>query len=105
MKVNVLSRGSSVVPFTDSWPEKTWDDLEKRADEVETQRIKFEISEPRSVTYTNYDNPFDLTEDASGSPHLHRYSGHAWVAVGDIYILECMGKGYIKVTRCVRTSP
>ena len=32
-----------VVPFTDSWPEKTWDDLEKRADEVEAQRIKFEM--------------------------------------------------------------
>ncbi|KAI0082294.1 P-loop containing nucleoside triphosphate hydrolase protein [Panus rudis PR-1116 ss-1] len=57
-----------------------------------------EIPEPTSVTYTDYDDPFCLVNQASGAPHIVKFSPHAWVGCGnDIYVLECMGKGYIRI--------
>ncbi|KAF9237313.1 P-loop containing nucleoside triphosphate hydrolase protein [Melanogaster broomeanus] len=34
----------------------------------------------------------------SGAPHISKLSSNAWVGCGnDIYILECLGKGYIRI--------
>jgi ATP-dependent helicase IRC3 len=56
------------------------------------------VPEPSSVTYVDYENPFALVQDASGAPHVAQISRHAWVGCGGgIYVLECMGKGYIRV--------
>lgn len=56
------------------------------------------LVEPESVTYTDYENPFALVEDSSGAPHIAQLSKFAWVGCGeDIYILECLGKGHLKI--------
>lgn len=56
------------------------------------------MPEPKSVTYTDYENPFALVEQSSGAPHIAKLSSNAWVGCGDdIYVLECLGKGHIRV--------
>lgn len=57
-----------------------------------------DIPEPKSVTFLDYNNPYDLVEDASGSPHISSLSPYSWVSCGgDVYVLECMGKGNMKI--------
>ena len=58
-----------------------------------------EVPSPESVTYMDYDNPFALIGECCGTtPIVHQLSPLAWVAVGgDIYILECLGAGFIRV--------
>jgi len=56
------------------------------------------VPNPKSVTYTDYENPFSLVDQASGAPHIAKLSGNAWVGCGnDVYVLECLGKGYIRI--------
>ncbi|KAL0951262.1 hypothetical protein HGRIS_007976 [Hohenbuehelia grisea] len=56
------------------------------------------IPKPESVTYTDYDNPFALVEDSSGAPNIIAISPNAWVGCGgDIYVLECLGRGHIRI--------
>jgi len=57
-----------------------------------------QIPDPKSITYTDYDDPFALVDDASGAPHIRELSRNAWVGCGgDVYVLECMGKGFIRI--------
>jgi ATP-dependent helicase IRC3 len=57
-----------------------------------------DIPEPKSVTYIDHDDPFSLAEDATGAPHIAKLSTHSWVGCGDdIYVLECMAKGFIRI--------
>lgn len=56
------------------------------------------IPEPTSVTYYDYDDPFAMVDNFSGTPHISRLSPNAWVGCGpDIHVLECLGKGYIRL--------
>ncbi|KAF8140306.1 P-loop containing nucleoside triphosphate hydrolase protein [Boletus edulis] len=56
------------------------------------------IPEPTSVTYLDYGDPFAMVDSFSGAPHVSRLSPNAWVGCGsDIYVLECLGKGYIRI--------
>ena len=56
------------------------------------------IPAPKSVTYIDHDNPFSLVDQSSGAPHIRAISPNAWVGCGgDIYVLECMGKGFIRI--------
>lgn len=58
-----------------------------------------EVPSPESVTYVDYDNPFALIGECCGTtPIIYQLSPLAWVGVGgDIYILECLGPGFIRV--------
>jgi ATP-dependent helicase IRC3 len=48
------------------------------------------VPDPKSVTYTDYENPFSLVDQSSGAPHIAKLSSNAWVGCGnDIYVLEC----------------
>ncbi|KAH9950401.1 P-loop containing nucleoside triphosphate hydrolase protein [Amylocystis lapponica] len=61
-----------------------------------------DVPDPESVTYIDYDDPFVLVDQASGAPHIRKLSSNAWVGCGeDVYVLECLGKGYIRVERVV----
>ncbi|KAH9065966.1 P-loop containing nucleoside triphosphate hydrolase protein [Lactarius vividus] len=57
------------------------------------------IPDPRSVTYIDYDDPFSLVNQSLGAlPHIAQLSRNAWVSCGDdIYVLECLGKGHIRI--------
>ncbi|KAH7883536.1 P-loop containing nucleoside triphosphate hydrolase protein [Phlebopus sp. FC_14] len=56
------------------------------------------IRDPTSITYIDYDDPFALVDKFSGAPHFSKLSPNAWVGCGkDLYVLECLGKGYIRV--------
>jgi ATP-dependent helicase IRC3 len=56
------------------------------------------IPNPKSVTYTDYENPFSLVDQSSGAPHIAKLSSNAWVGCGgEIYVLECLGKGHIRI--------
>ncbi|KAI5121287.1 hypothetical protein M0805_002330 [Coniferiporia weirii] len=79
---------------------ETTETLEKRAVTAfnSTGNDSADVPDPTSVTFVDYDNPFDLVQDASGAPHITKLSRHAWVGCGgEAYILECMGKGFIRI--------
>ncbi|KAI0322660.1 P-loop containing nucleoside triphosphate hydrolase protein [Amylostereum chailletii] len=58
-----------------------------------------DIPDPTAVTFVDYDDPFSLVNHASGTtPHIMKLSSNAWVGCGDdIYVLECLGKGHIRI--------
>lgn len=59
-----------------------------------------QVPEPKSVTYIDYDDPFALVDHASGDPNIYKLSRNAWVCCGGgLYVLECLGKGYLRVER------
>lgn len=62
-----------------------------------SQSPAYNVPLPLSVTYDDYENPWSLSSDASGSPHLRTMSPYSWVACGDVYVLECLRVGYIKI--------
>jgi ATP-dependent helicase IRC3 len=66
-----------------------------------TRDNRLSIPDPKSVTYIDYDNPFDLVNQNVGtSPHIAQLSQNAWVDCGgDIYVLDCVGKGHIRIER------
>jgi ATP-dependent helicase IRC3 len=50
------------------------------------------------VTYIDHENPFSSADGAYGAPHAAALSPNAWVGCGgDIYVLECLGHGFIRV--------
>jgi ATP-dependent helicase IRC3 len=57
------------------------------------------VPDPKSVTYTDYDDPFALVNQSIGaSPHIAQLSKNAWVDCGEgIHVLECIGKGHIRI--------
>ena len=77
--------------------------LEDRAIRARESRSTYEVDDsdipdPTEVIFEDYDNPFDLVEDASGARHVATMSRNSWVGCGDgIYVLECLGKGYIRI--------
>ncbi|KAJ7092677.1 P-loop containing nucleoside triphosphate hydrolase protein [Mycena epipterygia] len=77
----------------------TIEDLEKRAEDSIALDSTDNIPEPRSVTYKDYDDPFALVSESSGTPpQVAKISRHAWVGCGeDVYVLECLGKGFVRI--------
>lgn len=74
--------------------------LQDAGDEKATSDSRDDIPDPKYITYVDYENPFALVDSCSGAPHVSKLSVNAWVGCGDdIYILECLGKGYIRVER------
>lgn len=81
--------------------------LEQRAAELDAKPSDIElppaevadnIPAPKSVTFIDYDDPFSFVERSFGAPHISKLSRLSWVGCGgDIYVLECMGKGHIRV--------
>lgn len=72
---------------------------QKRASAAEDANSSLEVPSPNSVTYTDYGNPFAFIGECCGTtPIIHRLSPLAWVNVGgDIYLLECLGAGFIRI--------
>ncbi|KAH9898317.1 P-loop containing nucleoside triphosphate hydrolase protein [Cubamyces lactineus] len=66
--------------------------------DIERSDTSGPIPAPKSVTYIDHDDPFVLADQAFGDPNIRNLSRNAWVYCGDgIYILECLGQGYIRV--------
>jgi hypothetical protein len=91
---------------TDLWVDESLESLRERAQEREkgadvgsVASPSLEVPSPESVTYVDYDNPFAFIGESCGTaPIVHRLSPLAWVSVGrEIYILECLGAGFIRV--------
>ncbi|KAF8327906.1 P-loop containing nucleoside triphosphate hydrolase protein [Cantharellus anzutake] len=83
------------------------EDLESLAQQTKEVQLSppNDVPEPKSVTYIDYDNPWSLVDDASGDPHISKMSKNVWVACGGgHYVLECMGRGYIKISPSARTN-
>ncbi|KAH7916425.1 P-loop containing nucleoside triphosphate hydrolase protein [Hygrophoropsis aurantiaca] len=87
--------------------DETIEELEQRADTAISMDLdkgnaqldsSNEIPDPKSITYLDYENPFAFVDQCSGAPHISKLSPNAWVGCGnDLYILECLGKGYIRI--------
>lgn len=79
---------------------------EKSAVQIASQSDVDDIPDPTSVTYTDYEDPFAFVSKFSGlSPHISKLSTYAWVGCGDdVYVLECLGKGFIRVERVEVTN-
>jgi ATP-dependent helicase IRC3 len=89
-----------VIPASHTSTDETTESLERLAAESIALDSTDDIPEPRSVTYKDYDDPFSLLSQGSGAPQIAKMSRHAWVGCGgDIYVLECLGKGYIRIER------
>ena len=57
-----------------------------------------DVPEPEEVTYTDYNDPLSFLKLPSDTPHIRTLSSNAWIAIGEEkFILECLGKGYIKI--------
>ncbi|KAJ6519770.1 P-loop containing nucleoside triphosphate hydrolase protein [Mycena sanguinolenta] len=85
-------------PDTVAVEDETTESLEKLAADSIALDTTDDIPEPRSVTYKDYDDPFSLVGHGSGAPQVETLSRHAWVGCGgDVYVLECLGKGYIRI--------
>ncbi|KAG9034116.1 hypothetical protein FRB95_013761 [Tulasnella sp. JGI-2019a] len=75
---------------------------EDREEGDSAQRSRVQGPKPKSVTYIDYDDPFSLAADATGSPHLTRLSPFAWVQCGPtIWVLDCLGRGFLKIQKAV----
>lgn len=56
------------------------------------------VPDPQTVTYLDHEDLSSLAADTSGAPHIRQLSSNAWVGCGDdIYVLECMGKGHLRI--------
>lgn len=78
--------------------DESLESLERRATEAIVSDTRDDIPQPTSVTFVDYEDPFSLVEGSSGAPHISTISKNAWVGCGnDIYVLECLGKGYVRV--------
>lgn len=67
--------------------------------QLPTPGIQGNVPMPRSVTYIDHEDPFVLADQGSGDPNLRKLTQNAWVSCGgSVYVLECMGKGYIRIT-------
>jgi len=98
-----------VTAGSDLWVDESLESLEERARErkkeasvgfaAEDENASLEVPSPESVTYVDYDNPFAFIGECCGTtPIIHQLSPLAWVSVGgEIYILECVGAGFIRV--------
>ncbi|KAJ7783732.1 P-loop containing nucleoside triphosphate hydrolase protein [Mycena maculata] len=85
-------------PDAVSIEDETTESLEERAAEAIALDSRDTIPQPRSVTYTDYEDPFSLVNQASGPPQIAKLSRHAWVGCGgNIYVLECLGKGSVRI--------
>ncbi|KAG1757630.1 P-loop containing nucleoside triphosphate hydrolase protein [Suillus lakei] len=74
--------------------------LQDAGDEQALVDSRDDIPDPKYITYVDYQNPFALVDGCSGAPHVAKLSINAWVGCGDdIYTLECLGKGYIRIER------
>jgi len=52
----------------------------------------------KSVTYTDFDDPFSLMDNMFSAPNIFRISHNAWVGCGDnIYVLACLQYGDIRI--------
>ncbi|KAF9076236.1 P-loop containing nucleoside triphosphate hydrolase protein [Rhodocollybia butyracea] len=65
-----------------------------------------DVPDPESVIYTDYEDPFAFVSKFSGVPtHVNKLSNNAWVGCGnDIYVLECLGKGFIRIEKVEATD-
>ena len=97
-----------IITGSDPWVDESLESLEERAQEqkeadtefaTEDKNTSLEVPSPESVTYVDYDNPFAFIGECCGTTQMiHQLSPLAWVSVGgEIYILECVGAGFIRV--------
>ncbi|KAF7306883.1 DEAD-box family helicase [Mycena indigotica] len=79
--------------------DETPETLEKRAAETNAlDSVDSSIPDPKSVTYKDYEDPLSYFEQAAGGgQHISRFSRNAWVSCGDVHILECLGKGSVRI--------
>jgi ATP-dependent helicase IRC3 len=56
-----------------------------------------DVPTPRSVTFTEHDNPF-LGNSDKGPRHIAALSSLSWVDCGgDIYVLELLTRGFVRI--------
>lgn len=84
--------------------DKTFEELEAlkaaRGDGTGEHQIN-DVPEANSITYKDWDNPWELLNRGAGQPYIGTISQFAWVHCrnkeGDVYVLECPRKGTLKV--------
>lgn len=90
-------------PFTECGLllDETPKSLEEKAAAYIAARTSDDVPEPKSVTFVDLENPFsEGGHHSSGAPNVYTMSEYSWVGCGDdIYVLECLGKGFVRVER------
>lgn len=86
--------------------DETLESLEEKSSAQIASQDADNVPDPESVTYTDYEDPFAFVSEFSGlSPHINQLSSYAWVGCGnDIYVLECLGKGFIRIEKVEATD-
>jgi hypothetical protein len=80
----------------------TLDELVKKKEEgaaKQTNNPGMNTSNPdiQTVTYEDYEDPFSWQYQSSKERHINTLSPFSWVASRGSYILECMGKGSLRL--------
>ncbi|KAG6873031.1 hypothetical protein C0992_009142, partial [Termitomyces sp. T32_za158] len=99
-EIDIDGNGCShtLMPKLNPSSDDTLESLERRAREHIASSDVYNVPQPTTVTYTEYENPFSLFGDSSGVPNIATLSNNAWVACGgDVYVLDLLGEGHIKV--------
>ncbi|KAF8832295.1 hypothetical protein HHX47_DHR1001479 [Lentinula edodes] len=86
--------------------DETLESLEEKSSAQIALQDADNVPDPESVTYTDYEDPFAFVSKFSGlSPHINQLSSYAWVGCGsDVYVLECLGKGFIRIEKVEATD-
>lgn len=83
-------------PFFNFKLDKSLESLEARASDSTFPDT--DVPTPTSITYMEEEDPFSVS--SHGSSHVAALSRNSWVGCGDdIYVLECIGKGFIRIER------
>ena len=84
--------------------DETKEALEKRVEEIEEGNASEQLNDtpkirdPKSIIYTDHDDPFEMLDVSDKGGHIYSLSPLAWVACGNgIYVLELLRKGYIRI--------
>ncbi|KAF9015112.1 P-loop containing nucleoside triphosphate hydrolase protein [Cyathus striatus] len=78
--------------------DETIESLERKRAETYDSGVSGDVPNPKSVSYTDYENAALFLAHTSGDAHIARLSRNAWTCCGDdIYVLECLGKGHLRI--------
>ncbi|KAF9535421.1 P-loop containing nucleoside triphosphate hydrolase protein [Crepidotus variabilis] len=94
-------------PFSLECEDETPQSLDIRMKEAEEAELPViglgnasSIPEPKSILYTDHDDPFSILQVNSKSVHVNELSPYTWVACGGgVYVIELLKQGFVRIDR------
>lgn len=77
--------------------------LEKRDKNKEAEKSELveDIPDISSVSFVEHEDAIAMRDEMSRNSHIRKLSRYDWVTCGDTQILECLGRGRLRINRKV----